>query len=569
MAATQLGMAILGLEGERRRDDIVPGVIPSVPEARATRSSRRPTSNYNAYQTACVPSHDNPPSYAIATRHKPSTTPIKPGTELLPKYSCDVNAQAKMLLQLESINPLHGMGESDWREVYVVLRGTMLNFHRVKNNGPGSLLKSYTLQHAEVGLALDTEHVILIPQTKLAHLIPTSARRKAWSKDTSLYKAAKQTVARLRLETDQILIADGSEDLVCDMLNAISAGIDISISLDERTIPRQCTVPRRRRRQPRITNSADLNDPALIADQERILREMFPTFAAQRAEANERRAAQRTESAPTVPQIERSAELQRTITADSAVGGGAADATQGQARDEDDLDLAVMREDFAAPGAAAPQQTSQRPGYSRQTTATSVSTTMSDNMIYSTNPSNFTPEAKWQPPNARTPAQAQRYARRCMPILLADAARASDVMICHGKRVKINWRMEMLEEWALSPPTYRSHGFKKAQETGPQQPDAALLQRSKSTSTNSQAPSSGSPRTSRSVLGRETEPSSDAGEHIEPAETAMASLELTKVTSATKEARAPSRAAAARPSVEVKRQEARRGEEVHGVVVCF
>jgi hypothetical protein len=46
-----------------------------------------------------------------------------------------------------------------------------------------------------------------------------------------------------------------------------------------------------------------------------------------------------------------------------------------------------------------------------------------------------------------------------MPILLADAPRASDVLIHAGRRVKINWKTAMLEDWTLLPPSYRSHRF--------------------------------------------------------------------------------------------------------------
>ncbi|TKA32497.1 hypothetical protein B0A50_01605 [Salinomyces thailandicus] len=563
MAMSPFALSILGMESTSRRDDVVPGVIPPVREDRAARPrpARRATSNYNAFQTSCTPASDDPPSYSIATRHKLSTPTTRAGQEELPKYTSTVNDEAKMLLQLESMNPLHGTAQSEWREVYVVLCGTMLSFYRVKDGGPGRLLRSYTLQHAEVGLATDSSHTVLVPQTRLAHLIPSSARRKAWSKDSSLYKAAKQSILRIRIETDQIILAHASEDRICNLINAISAGIDISQSIDERTIPRQCTVPRRRRRQPRIPDSDDLNDPALIAYQERILREMFPTFAAQRV-------GQLAGATPQAAEAERAAsrpdELQRTTTATS-MDDAPVESTQGPMRDEDDLDFAVMREDFATPGASAPTQDRSsdpnRPAMSRQTTATSVSSVLSDSAIYATDPINFNPEGKWHPPHPRTAAQSQRYTRRCMPVLLAEAVRASDVLICNSRRIKINWRMELLEDWELSPPSYKSHGFKKASDPG----QGGGLERTKSTSASSQAASSNDPGTSRSFLGREV----DAGDQIERVESGVTNLELSKVNSATKETRAASRSSAQLQQMEAKRQEVRRGEDVHGVAFCF
>ncbi|KAI7541241.1 hypothetical protein KC316_g15431, partial [Hortaea werneckii] len=374
----------------------------------------------------------------------------------------------------------------------------------------------------------------------------------------------KQSVLRLRVEADQLIFANPSEDLICELINAISAGIDISHSLDERSIPRQNTVPRRRRRtqQPRIRNSGDLANPELVAEQERILREMFPTFAARRDQNRAASVTTETQRAGSGQE-----ELQRTTT-NQSVEERPNEGTQRQARDDDDLDLAVMREDFAAPGTTAPVQaattSTARPPMSRSATDTSVASSMSDNMMYSTNPENFSTDGKWQPPHMRTAAQAQRYARRCMPVLHADAVRASDILIWHGRRVKINWRMELLEEWELSPPTYRSHGFHKAKKESDQAADR--LERANSTSTNSQAASSDSPRHSRSALGSQAE----SGDQIQPVENGMANLELTKVNSATKETQAPQRPSTTQsPQAEAKRQEVQNGEEIHGVVFCF
>lgn len=151
-----------------------------------------------------------------------------------------------------------------------------------------------------------------------------------------------------------------------------------------------------------------------------------------------------------------------------------------------------------------------------------------------------------------------------MPVLHADAVRASDILIWHGRRVKINWRMELLEEWELSPPTYRSHGFHKAKKESDQAADR--LERANSTSTNSQAASSDSPRHSRSALGSQAE----SGDQIQPVENGMANLELTKINSATKETPAPPRTSTTQsPQAEAKRQEVQNGEEIHGVVFCF
>jgi hypothetical protein len=156
MTITPLALSLLGVETqprqrptERARESIDQDAPQQTPEARPSRSSRRATSHYNHFQTICSTANDDPPTYASAIRHKPNHergTGIR--KEVLPKYECTVNAEAKVLLQLESISPLNRVSESEWREVCVVLRGTLLSFHRAKDSGPGKLLRSYTLQHA-------------------------------------------------------------------------------------------------------------------------------------------------------------------------------------------------------------------------------------------------------------------------------------------------------------------------------------------------------------------------------------------------------------------------------------
>lgn len=523
MAVTPLVFAILGVPPANRarsndimeREQLTPG---QPANAAPGRSCRRTTSNYNSFQTVCTPCQDDPPPYSAAIRHKPGLDYNSSGQEttsthdILPTYSCAVNAEGRFLLQVESINPLHGVAEGEWREIYVVLRGTLLCLYRVKDARPGKLLRSYTLQHAEIGLATDTQYQVLIPQTRLAHLIPTAAREKAFQKDPGKYKAVRQHIMRLRVETDQILLADASESRIFNLINAISAGIDIAPALDERSLPRQNTVPRRRRRRQWL--DGDLNDPILLAQQARILREMYPTFAEHPTAAHDN---------------------------DAAVHGStAAESESTPAREEDELDLAAMREDSHA---ATNGDTPNRPTISRQTTSSSLNH-FSDTMLYDTSPENFNSSGKWEPPHLQSASQALRYTRRCMPVLNADAVRASDILICHGKRVKINWRMELMEEWELKPPSYKSHDFK---------PRATGLARSKSTSSQSPSSAGSGPRETGSMLGNSGE------DRIERAD-ALSNLELAK-----------SHTRDSLPNMETKTPETTQAgrTDIHGVAFCF
>jgi hypothetical protein len=416
----------------------------SVAEMATTRVPRRAQSYFNTFQTTCTPAQDDPPSYATALRQKVVTgREIAVGKEALPQYSCTVSAGLRMLVNMESVSPLHLVSMSEWRDIYVEVRGTMLNFHRVKDGKPSRLLRSYTLQHAEIGLAPDVFHTVLAPNSKLAHLIPIAARQKVFRKDPQLFRAEEQYIMRLRVETDQILLAHKSEEEILEMVHQIGAGIDLAPAIDERSISKQCTVPRRRRR-PNAQTAADINSAAVIAEQERILQQMYPSFAQDTTE-------QSTASSP----------------AASATVAPLGTPT----REDDELDLSAIREDFTDSNtltqtttstSVSPNSNGDRPGYSRTTTASSTSSAFQT--TYETAPSNFGPEGKWQPPHLRTAVQIRRYVRRCAPLLMSDAARASDIVICNGKRMRINWREERLQDWRLQPPTYQAHDFEKEQQ---------------------------------------------------------------------------------------------------------
>lgn len=417
--------------------------VASVAEMANTRITRRAQSYFNTFQTTCTPAQDDPPSYATASRQKTvARRDIAAGKEALPQYTCTVSAGLRMLVNMESVSPLHSVSKSEWRDVYVEVRGTMLNFHRVKDGRPNRLLRSYTLQHAEIGLAPDASHTVLAPNSRLAHLIPSAARQKAFRKDPQLFRAEEQFIMRLRVETDQILLAHKSEDKILEMVHEIGAGIDLAPAIDERSISKQCTVPRRRRR-PQAQASSDINDATVIAEQERILQQMYPSFAQDTTAQNATSTAPSpATSTPTTP-----------------------------TREDDELDLSAIREDFSESNTLTQTTTStsatsasdvERPGYSRSNTASSTATAF--HTTYETAPSNFGPEGKWQPPHLRTSVQIRRYVRRCAPLLMSDAVRASDIVICNGKRMRVNWREERLEDWRLQPPTYKAHDFEKEQQ---------------------------------------------------------------------------------------------------------
>ncbi|THX60668.1 hypothetical protein D6D06_01100 [Aureobasidium pullulans] len=407
--------------------------------------SRRVTSYHHPFQTRCSPCDDPAPSYAVtarASKFPPAPRFLDNGKEVLPKYTCSVSREGPMQMRIEKISPFQYLPKQDFRTVYVVLNGTQLSVHKLKSvqlaghslPAAGKLIKRYSLQHAEIGLATDVQYSQLLPATRLAHFIPSAARRKAFEKDPNLFTPISQVVLRLRLETDQFLLADHSEERIFRWIHDLSAGIDIALPLDERSAPKPCTIPRRRRRQ-RTQELENIEDRNVIEEQEQIMREMYPSLARSIEGASE------------------GVDLSRMETADDT---NALTLTSTVDQEAEDIDLSFLAEDLGPEA-----QPSTRPGNPRQTTASTVST-FASSFQYETSPDNLGLGGKWNPPHARTNASQWRYIKRCMPTLLFDAPRATDIIMCHGRRLRVNTKMDMLEEWELAPPSYDIHKFPEA-----------------------------------------------------------------------------------------------------------
>jgi len=353
-----------------------------------------------------------------------------------------------MYMRTEKISPFQYLPLQEWRLVYVILRGTQMSIHKLKTSRFGSdsipeagrLIRRYTLQHAEVGLADDVDDDILIPQTRLAHLIPTIARRKAFCKDPDLFRCERQYALRLRLETEQFLLASHSQDFVFKWVNSVCAGIDIAPPLDERSLPKQCTVPRRRR-QRRPQPLDNLQDTRLVQEQERILRNMYPTLG-----QTPERTAVATDNTNSADN------LQRVDTVDQPSSGDLTLVATNlpDQQDAEDIDLSAMAEDTV-------EASVSRPTTARQTTnATLANSTAPSTTL---NPLNFDSQGKWAPLHPHSTSQQLRYTRRCMPVLHFTAPRCSNIIMSGSRRLRVNQRMDMLEEWELAPPTYDAHNF--------------------------------------------------------------------------------------------------------------
>jgi len=188
----------------------------------------------------------NPPSYDTATksalaaqrraaaqRAAPDSSRAPPA-DVLPPYSCDVHIEGVFMRKMELEDTIKRSEYRNWQMVYVELHGTVLNVYNVKKErgwwsstkqtGPdispdsppwvkkGALEKSYSLLHADAGIAADYR--------KRRHVI------------------------RLRLETDQFLLSCVELGTFVRWLDRIFAAIDVAAPLDERDFPRDQSIPR-------------------------------------------------------------------------------------------------------------------------------------------------------------------------------------------------------------------------------------------------------------------------------------------------------------------------------------
>ena len=100
---------------------------------------------------------------------------VEEGSEELPKYWCSVYCEGVFTKKMEIENTTKRAEDRRWHSVYAVLQGTALNIYDIKKDwglgrgkgGPtispdnppwvkkGKLEKSYSLQYADVGIALD------------------------------------------------------------------------------------------------------------------------------------------------------------------------------------------------------------------------------------------------------------------------------------------------------------------------------------------------------------------------------------------------------------------------------
>lgn len=329
-----------------------------------------------------------------------------------PPYTCSVEMSSVLGLRAELSSPFTVASNREWHDTYVVLRGTQLCTYRIKSPGllsktrksvPGRLLRTYTLQHAEVGVASDFKKSGLVPKSPFAHLVPAAARPKLYETDPHLFEPVREHVLRLRLETEQFLLCAPSQEVMLDWVESLCAAIDISAPLEDRSEPRYRSLPRRSRRQRVLDGEIETLSTLdagrrIIAQQEQIIRALYPHLAADQTDTSNPNPEPTPIPAP--------------------------------AAENDEFDAEDVRLDETP------------------------STRSSEGEV----------EADRKAAHRVLPTSHQtlRYRRRCAPVLLSSSPRVSDVVFSAGTRMRISVRERALVEYTFHPPRYDAHQFPRS-----------------------------------------------------------------------------------------------------------
>jgi hypothetical protein len=322
--------------------------------------------------------------------------------------------------------------DPEWHPIHVVLHGTQLHLHRVKKSffksktvRQGRLIKTYSLQHAEIGVAVDFRKSALVPKATFARVLPKQAQAKLYETDPELFEPVREFVFRLRVEMEQLIFCAPSHEGMLEWVEQICAGIDIAPPLEDRHEPRFRSLPRRTRRQRQIETAAQAGgmgreesreeaERRFIEEQEELFRRLYPNLAADASDA-----ARAEEAAPVAGE-----------------------------QDTNEFD----RED-ALDAPTASSELEQTPSHS----AASPSPFTADDAEA------FDPKtAPARPP--MTYNALCRFRRRCAPILLASSPRASHVIFTNGNRYQVDGRRHKLVPFVVRPPRYESHGFAEIEE---------------------------------------------------------------------------------------------------------
>ncbi|KAF2478463.1 hypothetical protein BDY17DRAFT_66135 [Neohortaea acidophila] len=158
--------------------------------------------------------------------------------EALPSCRCTINFQGRLLCKKELHRPATAAARSRWERVEGELRGTSLSFEFVpfrqrqgrEQDSTPSRARSYTLQFADAGLAVDSKD----------HVNPFSEEGV--------------NAFRLRVEGEQLLCVAPTAEKAAIWVEQVLAAVAISGPIDERAMAKYPCIPPRR---PKASNACE------------------------------------------------------------------------------------------------------------------------------------------------------------------------------------------------------------------------------------------------------------------------------------------------------------------------
>lgn len=235
------------------------------PNSAVTEPDTFPNDRYHA---SCVGSF-HPPDYSVLAPRIPSA-PIHPrhneGQEALPDYQPTVYREGLAQRKLELLTPYLAANQRSWGPVYIQLNNTQLNIYSViPKRAEISLFPESS--HNDFGLSYFTktsqdstplrEHedkarspvnaTVCNGQYRISKILRSYTLQYAEIGSANDY-SKRSYVLRLRVEAEQFLLQLSNAIDYVAWVNAIQSAIDVSLPLDERPLPKTRLIPRRSRR---------------------------------------------------------------------------------------------------------------------------------------------------------------------------------------------------------------------------------------------------------------------------------------------------------------------------------
>jgi len=415
---------------------------------------------------------EDPPGYdaTVFSRRKTRSAPDE-GTnrdEAIPGYSCSVSMETSAEVHYEQLNPFEPLKKQQWSQVYVVLSGTLLRLHALKKpsanlltmsndrSQAGRLLKAYSMQHAEVGIAADEPKQQLVAKSPYIAMLPEAKIERLKIAEPHLFDVVKRYFVRIRVEGEQLLFRLGSSEDRSRWIDKLCAAVDIAPPIEDRTEPKYHTLPRRRRRRPPpegTNENTATAGPSTVPGTNGLgmdLQTGFPILAP----VGEGEALQRV---TTAADPDSTGDIDESLAFAGAELSEPAPAPERPSRPSLDIRRIFSRrtatntsnaDELASP--ASPTRTSTQ-------VESPVQAAPPVAKINTKVPARIYPDGfiKWQPQFFIDSAQQIRYRRHCMPSLLYNSKRANDIVVHQGTRWKIDWDNSRLVPWPEAPPTYQ------------------------------------------------------------------------------------------------------------------